>query len=208
MSVPTVVPVVLAAGASSRMGSPKPLLPLGGDTYLGTILGTLACSPVASPVVVLGYSAVDVLDAVDLRSSHVLVNEDWRQGMLSSLQFGLRALIDRGGVDAMLLVLVDVPRFLGSTVERLVEEFSRARSALAVPTYFGKHGHPVLFAEALFEELLQAPVDAGARAVVEAHRVDLLEVEVDDPWVVRDADTPEEHQRLINKGCLPMAGGC
>ncbi|HJO04414.1 MAG TPA: nucleotidyltransferase family protein [Acidobacteriota bacterium] len=197
MSLPNIVPVVLAAGASSRMGSPKPLLPLGESTYLGTILDTLAGAPVASPIVVLGHAAAEVLEAVDLREARAVVNENWGQGMLSSLQFGLRSLSDHGRVDAMLLVLVDVPRFRGATIERLVAEFARAPSVLVVPTHAGEHGHPVLFARALFEELLRAPAETGARAVVDAHRADLLEVDVDDPWVIRDADTPEDHQRLI-----------
>jgi len=200
MSLPAVVPVVLAAGASSRMGSPKPLLPLGERTYLGTILDTLATASVAAPLVVLGHGASEIVDAVDLQGSRVLVNEDWSQGMLSSLQLGVRSLLDDGHVDAMLLVLVDVPRFRTSTIERLVEEFTRLRSPLVVPTHAGEHGHPVLFARALFEELLEAPAAEGARAVVDAHRSELLEVEVDDPWVARDADTPEEHRRLIGTG--------
>ena len=200
MSLPVVAPLVLAAGASSRMGSPKPLLPLGEDTYLGTILQTLAGAPVTAPIVVVGHAAADILDAVELEGSRVLVNEDWAQGMLSSVQLGVRSLLDRGQVEAMLLVLVDVPRFRVATVERLVEQFARTRPLLTVPTYAGEHGHPVLFARALFEELLQAPADDGARAVVDAHRVDLLEVDVDDPWVVRDADTPEDHRRLTGTG--------
>lgn len=196
MSLPAVVPVVLAAGASSRMGSPKPLLPLEDGTYLGTILDTLIAAPVATPVVVLGHRAPDIVDAVDLRGSRVLINKDWSQGMLSSLQLGVHAVLDRGRVDAMLLVLVDVPRFGIGTVERLVEEFGRSRSPLVVPAYAGEHGHPVVFARVLFEELLNAPAAEGARAVVDAHRGDMLEVDVDDPWVVRDADTPEDHRRL------------
>ncbi len=196
MSLPLVVPVVLAAGASSRMGSPKPLLPLGEGTYLGTILQTLGRSPVAAPLVVLGHAATEILDTIDLQGSQVLINEHWARGMLGSLQLGVNVIRESDDADAMLLVLVDVPRFSAGTVQRLVEAFARAGAPVIAPTYAGGHGHPVLFARALFEELLNAPTDQGARAVVEAHRADLLEVDVDDPWVVRDADTPDDHRRL------------
>ncbi len=182
------------------MGSPKPLLPLGDDTYLGAILKTLARAPVVEPLVVLGHSAAEVVAAVDLESAGVVVNEHWARGMLSSLQLAVHKLRDGSQADAILLVLVDVPRFCTVTVERLVSAFSRSRAPLIVPTYAGGHGHPVLFARALFDELLCAPTDHGARAVVDAHRADLLEVDVDDPWVVRDADTPDDHRRLTGVG--------
>lgn len=193
----SVAAVVLAAGASSRMGSPKPLLPLAEGTYLSRILSTLADCALLRVIVVLGSSADEVRAGVNLAGSEVLVNERWRDGMLSSLLVAVRAVEVDPAVSGLLVSLVDVPRFDRSTVLALLKEQRRSAAPVVVPTYGGRRGHPVLFDRSVFDELLAAPADQGARAVVHAHADSLREVAVDDPWIVRDSDTPAEHRRMI-----------
>lgn len=188
--------VVLAAGGSTRMGRPKPLLPVGDTNYLGRILRTLAAVPVARFVVV-GSRAEQVAEAarrLDPACS-VVVNDDWRRGMLSSLQLAIGELQRIGNFTALLLCPVDTPGFRATTAGALLEAAGHG-APIVVPRHGGRHGHPVLFADSVWGELLRAPADQGARAVVESHRHDLLDVDVDDPWVLCDADTPEAHARL------------
>ena len=155
-----------------------------------------------------------------------VLNPDWRQGMLSSLQAGIRDLIaaespadtfiESGlesavesasepvepGVlsgrrwDGLCMALVDVPRLSRRTVEALLAMRAGTRAAVVLPTYEGRRGHPVLFGRELWVALLEARAEEGPRAVVRAYSEELAEVTVDDPWILRDADTPDEHRRL------------
>lgn len=188
--------VVLAAGASTRMGSPKPLLRLGAESYLERIIATLARVPVDPVVVVLGHRAEQVRSESRLGATRVVVNARWRHGMLGSLQAGVRELRSDEQIAGLLLTLVDSPRFAASTIRGLAAAWAATRAAIVVPTHGGRHGHPVIFGRALWPEILDAPAETGARAVVDAHRDEMLEVYVDDPWVLRDADTPEDHARM------------
>lgn len=192
-----VAAVVLAAGGSTRMGRPKALLPLRGKTYLEVALGTLGSCDVEPLLVVLGSSAGDVLERVDLGRAVALLNRDWQRGMLGSLQLAVRHLIDeRPRATALLVALVDTPLFAATTVQALAQAFRGTGSPVVLPRHRGEHGHPVLFGRAAWDELLAASDGSGARAVVDAHRHDLVEVDVDDPWVLRDADTPAEHEQM------------
>ena len=138
--------------------------------------------------------------ACDAHPATLLVNPAPERGMLSSLQTCVLALLsDRATpptADALLVIPVDCPRVRPETVARLMQEFTATRAPLVVPSYGGRRGHPALFAARLFEELLQAPLDVGARAVVRAHTHDRLEVPVDDPAVNEDVDTPDDLRRL------------
>ena len=189
--------VVLAAGASRRMGSPKPLLPLAGETYLERILGTLATMPVGPIVVVLGAEAALIRAQIDLGECTVLVNERPETEMLGSLQLAIGYLQENvPECRAVLVSLVDMPRFAGSSALQLVTAFLRTAAPIVVPAHEGRHGHPVLFSEQVWDELLSAPIDEGARVVVQAHRGEMEVVAVEDPWVLRDADTPEQHRQM------------
>lgn len=174
------------------MGSPKALLPLDSTTYLQTIFATLETAGVAPIRVVLGHGAAEILAAVALGDTAVVLNEGWRRGMLSSLQLGLRSL-HATPAQAALVALVDSPRFSVDTARALVSAFEQSAAPIVVPAHAGEHGHPVVFSRALWPELLRAPAETGARTVVNAHRAEIHQVAVDDPWVLHDADTPAQH---------------
>ena len=183
------------------MGRPKPLLPLRAGTYLGTIIDTLARSSVETTLVVLGSHADEIIAAIDWGSAVRILNRKWRRGMLGSLQAAVRALQrpEPGEVrfDALLLTLVDVPRFSTATVDALVSAYRTTATPIVAPEYAGRSGHPVLLCRSLWPELLDAPEEEGAIAVIRRYRDAILRVVVDDPWVLRDADTPEEHAALF-----------
>jgi molybdenum cofactor cytidylyltransferase len=191
--------VVLAAGGSTRMGRPKALLSLGDDTYLGVILATLRAAPVGPVVVVLGSESSRIRDAVSFDAAVAVDNPRWRDGMLGSLKVGV-ASVERIAPSALalLMCLVDTPRFSVATVTSLVTAFLRTSAPIIKPSFRGEHGHPVLFSRALWPEVLSASGDGGPRVVVDAHRDRSQIVEVPDEWILRDADTPAEHDRLVD----------
>lgn len=192
------VGIVLAAGASRRMGTSKPLLPLDGQTYLERVLAGLQEAGLARPVVVLGHGAAAILRRVSLDPRTTVIHEGWARGMLSSLQAGLvRAARTHPRATAAVVAPVDVPRFVPATVVALLEGYRRQGAPIVVPQHRGHHGHPVLFGHEVWPELLSPHPGRGARAVVDAHRDELLAVPVDDPWVLRDADTPRDHERML-----------
>src|SRR6266852_1524392 len=182
--------IVLAAGESRRMGFPKALLPIEGRTFVQHIVGRLASTRVEGIYVVLGAHRERILAAVDVTPAQVVINPDWELGQLSSLQAGLRAL-PGGEYDATVMALVDHPLIEPMVVDAVLAAFEGARRPVVVPVHNGRRGHPVLFAARLFPELLAAPLDEGARAVVRAHAAEVLEVLVPAPGILADIDTPE-----------------
>lgn len=189
--------IVLAAGSSSRMGRPKALLPLEGTTFLGHVLATLRAAGVSTVRVVLGHHADEIRRRAALRADLVVINPTPEAGMLSSVRHGVRALPEE--VDAFLLWPVDHPTVLPDTVRRLVAAFRESGAPIVLPVHSGRRGHPVLFAARLKDELLRAPDAVGARAVVVAHDEGLRAVEVHDPGVLADVDTPEAYARIVGK---------
>jgi nicotine blue oxidoreductase len=183
------------------MGRPKPLLPLHDSTYLETLVATVSAAG-ARPLVVLGAGADEVRSGVDLSGAETLHNTEWRGGMLTSVQAAVRHLQEDETVRALLLVPVDQPRIAISTFRRLIDAWRERPTPVAVAAFQGRRGHPALFSRGVWSELLAAPHDEGARAVAQAHAPDRLVVDVDDPWVVVDADTPADHTAM-REGRLP-----
>jgi molybdenum cofactor cytidylyltransferase len=192
--------IVLAAGKSLRMGRSKALLTLeGGDTFLSRVVRTLLDGGVGKIVVVVGANGGAIRSAVERAALpvHVVDNPDFEEGQLSSLLKGLDA-IDRPGVVAALVTLIDVPLVSPETVRTLLQKHA-LRSALIVrPASRGRHGHPVIFDRALFDELRRADPKQGAKQVVRAHASDLLDVELADEGAFTDIDTPEDYARYIS----------
>ncbi len=184
--------IVLAAGESRRMGMPKPLLRFGGTTFLDQILSVLRSSRVEGMTVVLGAQAETIRASVDLSEVDVVVNGDYLQGQLSSLIKGLKSLsVD---ADAMLLCLVDHPFITTEVVDQLVGAFEETGEPIVVPVFNGQRGHPALFARSLFDELVLAPEDQGARYVVSSNEDKVLEVNVHDRAVTMAIDTPQDYR--------------
>ncbi|HEV3215828.1 MAG TPA: nucleotidyltransferase family protein [Vicinamibacterales bacterium] len=192
--------IILAAGKSSRMGRTKALLPIStNETFLDRVMRTLRDAGVEEIVVVVGADAAAVREAVERSKTRarVVENPDYEQGQLSSLVAGLKT-IDRPGVTAALFTLIDVPLVSPATVRTLLQEF-RAGSALVVrPASKGRHGHPVIFDRALFDEFRNGNPAEGAKGVIRAYSAEQLNLEVDDEGAFTDIDTVEDYKRLID----------
>ena len=192
-----IVAVILSAGESSRMGQPKALLPIDGQTFIEKIVGALARTRVGQIIVVLGHDAEMLKRRLEHLAVAFLVNADYKSGQLSSLQTAVRRLQSDRECDGMLVHLVDHPYISSKLVDMMIERFYASNKLIVVPRYQGKRGHPVIFSRALFAELLNAPLDQGAKAVVNAHRDETLEIETDDPGIAVDVDTPELYRQHV-----------
>jgi molybdenum cofactor cytidylyltransferase len=187
--------LILAAGESSRMGRDKALLTYRGRTFLENIVHTLRDAGIDRIAVVLGHHAEEIRKAANLAGVEVVLNPHYRHGQTSSLQWGLRAL-ENPALEAILLCLVDHPAVSAPTLRKLVETFHQSHPPVAVPTYQGQRGHPVLISRALFGQLLSLGPEQGANTIVRSYRDTTQFVEVDDSGILLDVDAPEMYQRL------------
>jgi molybdenum cofactor cytidylyltransferase len=181
--------VILSGGASRRMGSPKALLPYQGGTFLEHLLKVTDHPRIGWRRVVLGADAQAIAEGVKLRADEVVINENWEAGQLSSIQAGVRNLPD--GTDGILLFLIDHPLISRELVGELVERFYESGKAIVLPIYNERRGHPVIFSARLYQELLSAPLETGARAVVWANREEVSEMETNEEGCVLNLNDPD-----------------
>lgn len=191
--------IILAAGRSTRMGTAKALLRApDGVTFVARLIRTLVRGGIDAPLIV-GRSDDDKLQAeVESAGARLVINRDADEGgQLSSLLAGLDK-ADRPGVSGVMVIPVDAPMVMPDTVARLIAVFSDTSGAIIRARYQGRNGHPVIFSRSLFDELRHASRDAGAKAVLRAHQDAVINVDVDDPGVVGDIDTPEDYRNLVD----------
>lgn len=186
--------VILAAGESRRMGQPKLLMSLGGNTILGQTLDNFAASITCEVIVVVGYKAEEIRKAIRSRPVKVVENRCFRDGMASSLGAGIGAA--REDSTAFVIALGDEPFIHPKTIDYLIRTHRDSKKGIALPAYQGRRGHPVLFGSQYRDELLGLKGDVGAREVISRHPDDVLEVDVNDPGVIQDIDTQEAYERL------------
>ena len=197
--------VILAAGASSRMGTDKALLPWPPDasdkneTFLSSAIQ--AFSSFNDPVIVVaGKNAANITLVVDANGAFLVRNPDPDRGQFSSLQCGVQE-VARRGCDAAMITLVDRPPAQASTLEKLRSEFEGALSRgkwAVVPQYRDNHGHPIVVGREMIDAFLKAPATATARSVQRQHQVRIEYVPVNDPLVVMNVDTPSDYANLIS----------
>lgn len=203
--------VVLAAGFSSRMGVPKALLvDREGCPFVVRIVRTLADAGLHTVTVVSSASLrdpiVDVLSTGDVPAIvRVVVNPDPGRGQLSSIWTGMDAALTDAAVasrvSGMLLTLVDVP-FVSSATVRAVIGAHAAGALIARPAAGDRHGHPVILDAALFAELRAADPAVGAKAVVHAHKSEIVDVAVADEGAFTDIDTPADYGTALRGAAI------
>jgi molybdenum cofactor cytidylyltransferase len=191
----TVPAIILAAGASTRMGRPKALLPCGNRTFVRAILETLRDGGIANAAVVIRPGDTAIADEIAATGTgRAVINPHAERGQLTSLIAGLDA-VDGAGIDAVLVTLVDIPLIRPATVSTLCARAAASSATVLRAVHRGRHGHPVIFKRSLFDALRAADPQVGAKEVVRAAAVE--DVEVDDPGVAEDVDTPDDYARVI-----------
>jgi len=195
--------IVLSAGESSRMGSPKAFLELDGESFLARTVGALregGCDPV---IVVVGSpedpAADRIAKAAISLGARTAVNPVRGSEQIDSLRRGLAAVTSTANdaeLAAMVFTPVDSPDPPAEVVARLVEEIKRG-AAIAIPTFGGRRGHPLAVAGRLIPELMSGDLPEGMRTILRRHDGEVVEVATESAWILLDVDTPEDYRRLV-----------
>ena len=188
--------IILSGGASRRMGSPKALLTYQGRPFLEHLLDVARHPKIGVRRVVLGADAGPIVKEVNLAPEEVLVNEEWEKGQLSSIHAALRSLPPN--TDGILLLLIDHPLISSGLVGELIDSFYSSRKSIVLPVYDGRRGHPVIFSAELYEDLMKAPIETGARSVVWAHAGEVQVVQTNEEGCVLNLNDPDTLQRALD----------
>jgi len=191
--------IVLAAGESKRMGQPKQLLTWQGKTLLQHVLESLTHSDAEEIILVLGHESDRITKSLPTLPIKIVINQDYDQGMASSLRQGLLAMDPKS--EAFLVCLADQPGIGPEIMNDLIREFRQAdpKRGIVRPVYRSLRGHPVLIGAQYLQEALHLQGDVGARRILMNHPEDILEIDVDQDAVLKDIDTPEEYQEYSKR---------
>ena len=187
----SVAAIIVAAGSSSRLGRPKQLVLVDGEPLLERAI-RCAVGAGAEPVfVVLGAHRQTIQDVIDLGSARVLVNDDWEEGLASSIRTGVKA-VDAGTVAAgVLLMTCDQPRVTAEHLLKMIDGFNaQAGTAVIASIYAGARGTPAIFPRAMYGDLLELQGDKGARGLLAKASLPVLEIQLEGGEI--DVDRPED----------------
>ena len=189
--------MILAAGESRRMNTPKALLPYRGSTFAAHLVQATRHPRVGVTRVVIGANASAIRERLQVDPSFVIENPDWQHGPLSSIQAAIRSL-PAGETDGLILCPVDHPLISAELVGKLIDSFDSTRCAIALPAYHGRRGHPTIFRATLYEELLDASPEVGARQVVREHEGEITLVPTEEEGVVLNLNDPQTLKRALD----------
>jgi molybdenum cofactor cytidylyltransferase len=187
--------VILSGGASRRMGSPKALLSYQGRPFLEHLVDLAGHPKIGVRRIVLGADAEPIAKEVNLSPDEIVINDQWEKGQLSSIQAALRSLPSQ--TDGIMLLLIDHPLISSTLVGELVESFYGSGKPIVLPVYEGRRGHPVIFSSALYQELMNAPLETGARSVVWAHAGEVQIVQTSEEGCVLNLNDPDTMKRAL-----------
>ena len=186
---------ILAGGESSRVGQPKALLKLGTQNFVERISENLWRAGIKDISLVLGAGAPDIWSQLKPLREKVLVNHSWPGGQLTSLQCAVRNLSYK--YDALMVCLVDSPLVRAETYETLACAWQSRQGSIVIPSHNGKHGHPVIFDQRFFSEIMVAPQNEGAHWVTHRNAAAVFDVDTDDAGTVFDVDTMEDYEKAV-----------
>jgi molybdenum cofactor cytidylyltransferase len=190
--------VILAAGESARMGTPKQLLPLDGQPLLVRMIAAALASAAWPVVVVLGAHEEEIRPALARLPVIIAENPAWTEGMASSIRVGVTTLQQFSrALDAALVALCDQPAFSAATIAQLVAAQRATGRSIIAARYAGRHGAPALFLREHFETLMHLTGEEGARALLNGSPERVAAVDL--PALALDLDTPGDYAALQKK---------
>ena len=187
--------VLLGAGESKRMGVNKLLLPWGRKTVLEHCFETLHRSKVQEVVIVLNLRNKEIINLFQGLKVKISVNPYSKRGMSTSIRKGLEAIHPR--CDGILIALGDQPFLKTRTINALIRAFDQGKEGIIIPSFQGRHGHPVIFHRRYKRELLNLKGDVGGRSIIERHPGDIRVVPIKSVGVVKDIDTWQNYRREL-----------
>jgi molybdenum cofactor cytidylyltransferase len=188
--------IVLAAGESRRMGTPKQLLPFGERTILERVVDTLLTAGVGQVIVVLGHLADRVRTVLGDRPVQAIVNEAYRQGMLSSGKCGVQAISTDH--NAVLFALGDQPQIDSAVVREVIRAYRAGDAGIVIPRYNGKKGHPIIINLSRYREaIIDLPDSLGLNALMQEYADDVHLIDVTTEDIIHDIDVPEDYTREL-----------
>ncbi|HVS90886.1 MAG TPA: nucleotidyltransferase family protein [Mucilaginibacter sp.] len=190
--------VILAAGGSTRLGTPKQLLKYNGESLLQRAINTAKGSEAGKVILVLGASHQKIISETDIRGTDLVVNPDWQRGMSSSIVSGIKALKELAPVPSSVILMVcDQPFVTSTLLDTLIAEHRSTGNQIIACAYESVTGTPVLFHSTLYDQLLSLEGDAGAKKIIMANAEKVATVTFE--LGATDVDTLDEYKSLINK---------
>lgn len=189
--------LVLAAGESRRMGTPKLLLPFGEKTIIEHIVDNVCNSKAEKILVVLGSHHEKIRSKIADRPVLTVINTRYQEGMLSSIQTGFRSVPPE--TSAVVICLGDQPLIPYSVIDGLIHTHKQSKKGIVLPVYDKKRGHPILIDVKYKNEVQNISPEIGLRSLIHEHPQDIQEVEVDTPHILKDIDRPEDYARELKK---------
>jgi len=183
--------IILAAGESTRMKTPKMVLPFGKSTIIETVISNVVASDADKMVVVLGSWREEILQVIGKHTINSCFNENYRQGMLSSVQCGLRFI--PGAFRGMLICPGDQPMVDKGIINMVISAFKSTGKGIVIPTHEKKRGHPVMIDSKYYDEILNLKPAETLKRIMDDHPDDIEEVETGVPSVLKDIDTPDDY---------------
>lgn len=207
---PSITGILLAAGLSSRMGQPKQLLPFGEKTIVETVVDNMLNSKFSKVVVVLGHYADKIQELIDEYPVTKVINPDYREGMLTSAQVGIKSLnltkddkylreAKYADSTAFSIMLVDQPFITSTLIDTVIDAYVQTDKGIVLPSYQYKRGHPVIFHQKYADNILALDADSdGVRTLYKLHSEDIHYINVDTDAVLRDIDYKEDYENALN----------
>jgi len=189
-----VAAIILAAGGSTRFGRCKQLLDWEGEPMLAHVADVTLQTELDPVIVVLGCEAAETGAALGHRPVHTLMNWRWEEGLSTSVQTGLAGVPPRA--EAALFIQGDQPLITPDLLQSIIDRFEQTEASIVQTAHAGRRGTPVLFARRFFSELSTVTGDEGGRSLIRRYPEDVATVDVSDPQILRDVDTPEDYEQL------------
>ena len=189
--------IILAAGESKRMGSPKMLLPFMGITIIENVIANVSGSKVDNIMVVLGADRDSIVKLIRTKAVNYCYNENYKDGMLSSVLCGFRNIPI--GHSAVLVFQGDQPLITPNAINSVIEVYLSSGKGIVIPVYKCKRGHPILIDRKYRNEIQKLNPAEGLRSLALKYSDDVLEVNTDVAGILRDFDTYDEYKNEINK---------